>query len=196
MSDFVPELLLNTYASVVSSKQAIYCSMPITSGRRFLDWLACHNIAATDIDSVSNDLREDHRRSVIEPNREHALRVVQKLRNKHSEPIIDPSALPHIPDWTQLNWRTFWEDVIEQFAKSVYFVDDWAYSNGCTYEFYIAQRLKLPVYDEQGEPLSVVTGMEKIAYAKSQLQKRNLSIDVHTDVMKALEKLNKAVTKI
>lgn len=61
MNDFIPELLLSTYASVLDGKRALYCSMPITSGPRFLAWLAKHGITASDVDSTKQALREDHR---------------------------------------------------------------------------------------------------------------------------------------
>ena len=195
MDNFIPELLLSTYASILDGKRALYCSMPITSGRRFLDWLAKHRITAADVDSTKQALREDHRQSVIIPNREHAQQVVHAIRTRNNEVVIDPSALPHIPNWTQHVWRSFWEHVIERFAQAVYFVDDWAYSNGCAYEFYVAHRLGLPVYDEHSNLLDLTTGKEKIVAAAADFEKRNHPADFHVEILELIDTLSVTSTE-
>jgi hypothetical protein len=170
--------------------------MPITSGQRFLVWLAKHKITASDVDSTKQTLREDHRQSVIVPNRKHAQQVVHTIRAHSNEIVIDPSALPYIPDWTQEDWRSFWEHVIERFARAVYFVDDWAYSNGCAYEFYVAHRLGLPVYDERGELLDLAAGRKKINDAASDFKERNHPTSFHVEVLELLNTLSEAHIKV
>lgn len=183
------KVLLSAYASVIDGERAFYCSMPLTSGRRFVEWAAGHGLTSADVDSADPALSDDHYRSVIRPNRDHAQQVVRKLRERTRNIVIDPSALPSVPGWTQGDWRSFWADVIERFAHAVYFVDDWAYSNGCAYEFYVAHRLGRSTFDERYQPITLSAGLEKIREATADLCQQGQTTDFLEEVIGLLEAL-------
>src|SRR5262249_39909832 len=102
---------------------------------------------------------------VVAPNKAHAEAVTQRLRREIRGVVIDPTAANDFPHWSQDDYRALWARVIEEFAKEVVFVDDWQYSNGCCYEFLIAQQNLISTLDERLKPLTLSGGVSLIGSA-------------------------------
>lgn len=165
-------LLLATYASVLEPGSARYCSAPITSGRAYFAWLDAEGLDISDVDQADPAQRAAHTAAVITPNRDRAHAVVQRLRREVASPVIDPTAIPHVPAWSQPDWLAFWEAVIERFAQSATFLDGWQYSYGCTQEYAFARRLGMPTYDERGQVLASGTACQLITGAIAEIRRR------------------------
>lgn len=163
--------MLQAYASVLPPRSAIYCSAPITSGRRYLEWLSHQKGARPVIDDLSDADRDLHRKQVIEPNRVHAKEVADHVRQRTNKPVIDPTAVGPIEGWRQADWIAFWEDVIARFAFEVVLIDGWEYSYGCTHEFWFAHSRGLPTLDEAGVALSPSQGAPRIRAAVAELHR-------------------------
>ncbi len=167
--------LLNILGSVIPGQSAAYVSAPITSGRRFADWLKTRNLEG---DLSHPETYQDFQREVLEPNCEHARAIIGKLRKKFPRALIDPTALKDIDGWTQDDYRYLWAKVIEQYAETVVFVDGWQYSNGCSYEFLTASRLgeekQRLVLKENLEPLTVAEGLTLLKAAITHMQTSHL----------------------
>ena len=164
--------LLNVLASVVEGRTATYVSAPITSGKRYLDW---HAQRGKDTNESQPTYRDVHSREVIKPNRVHAQQVVQKIRRSLAGVLIDPTAFDDIPGWTQDDYRDFWSQVIKKYVNSVIFINGWEHSNGCSYEFFIAQRNGITTLDEDFHPLTFEQGLELIQAAINEMRRQGLS---------------------
>jgi len=162
-------LLLQTYESVVRPRSAIYCSAPITSGRRYLQWLTSQQ-GRQVIDDLSEADKRLHQQQVIEPNKSHAREVADRLRQRTNKPVIDPTVVGPIDRWRQADWIAFWEDVIARFAFEIALVDGWEYSYGCTHEFWFAHSRGLTNRDEAGNPLTPAEGVRRIQAAIAELK--------------------------
>jgi hypothetical protein len=79
--------------------------------------------------------------------------------------VIDPTALPDLDGWTQEDYYLLWGRVIERYASTVVFLDDWQYSNGCVYEFLVAQRCNARSVDERLNLLTLPDGLDLIQKA-------------------------------
>ncbi|MDF5726265.1 MAG: hypothetical protein PUP91_38670 [Rhizonema sp. PD37] len=166
------DMMLEVYKSVLYGSNVFYCSAPITSGKRYLDWLNSIGKCFVDIDGLNKHYQESHFNKVIEPNRLHSLQFIQKLRKQKDSIVIDPSALSALPNWTQQDWRSFWGKVIESYVNTVFFINDWQYSNGCVYEFWISQRKGISVFDETKHPLTLEIGISLITEAILMMQRQ------------------------
>lgn len=164
------DMMLEVYKSVLYGNDIFYCSAPITSGKRYINWLEHIGKCFVDIDSVDKDYHESHLREVIEPNRVHAQQIIQRLREQTGCIVIDPTGLSSLPGWTQQDWYYFWEQVIKRYVTTAFFVNDWQYSKGCVYEFWIAYKKGIPVFDEDQSPLSLETGINMITKATAVIQ--------------------------
>ena len=67
------------------------------------------------------------------------------------------------------------DTIIEKYVSAVIFAEGWQYSNGCVYEFFTAQKNRIPTLDEQQSNLTLNKGIRLIDSAirsiKSQCRK-------------------------
>jgi hypothetical protein len=162
--DLVRQVLLESFRATISDRQAIYVSGPLTTGRRFLEWLKSDESShGFEIDGSVG--RASWVRAVLQPNTEHISEVADRVRRETSRVVINPSAFPELPDWSQANWVDFWCEVIRKYVSEVTFVDGWQYSSGCGKEFLVAQQLALEVRNEAGMRITVQQGVRLIAGA-------------------------------
>jgi len=173
-SDPLRNLLLEAYDSILASRSAIYCSAPITSGQRYIEWLTQSGGSRNLIDDYSPSEREQHRVRVIEPNRAHARGIADDLRRRTRKPVIDPTAIGPVSGWRQTDWIGFWEEVIARFAVELVFVEGWEYSYGCTHEFWFATSEGIPTFDETGQPLPASRGAHQIDAVLPRLKKAGI----------------------
>jgi hypothetical protein len=183
------ESLLNLLRSVVVDRAAVYVSTPITSGRRFVDWSRRRNLE-TDLSHPAT--HQEFVREVLGPNNEHARTIIKKLRSMFPQALIDPTALKDIEGWTQNDYRVLWAKVIEQCAGTVVFLDEWQYSNGCAFEFLIANRLgpQPSILNEALSPLTLEQGTHLVRSAILELQTAKFPTEFLQQVLNQLTKLH------
>lgn len=175
------EIMLEVFASVIDGRTAFYVSSPFTTGQRASRWMAS-NGPSTDA--------PDFRESVLEANRTHAAAYVSSLRNKVDAPVIAPTALADIDGWTQSDYRFFWGQVIERFVETVTFIDGWAHSSGCAYEFLVAQRCGVRTLAEDWTPLSLTQGLERLGDAIDEYAREGQPTSFLEDVRSALSEIS------
>lgn len=162
--------LIAVYRSALDDSSALYCSAPITSGRRFICWVRERGNDIRDADHAATEHADEHHARVIAPNLEHASAIIQKLRRDSPIPVIDPTVVPHVPAWAQRDWLTFWEQVITRFVIGIVFVNDWQFSYGCAHEFMHAQANDIPTFAEDGSPLDLAGGRTLIEGAIEEIR--------------------------
>ena len=163
------KFLLSVYRSALADTSALYCSAPITSGRRFIQWVRHRGHDISDVDDAVVQYAGEHRAIVVAPNLAHAATVVRELRKRSPIPVIDPTGVPHISGWDQAAWLNFWESVIERFAIGVVLVNDWEFSYGCAHEFMFAHATGIPTFAEDGRFLDLAAGRALIEDAVAQI---------------------------
>ena len=146
--------LVDVYQTVISHRGAWYCSAPVTTGLRYFEWLKSIGQDYEEIDVADARHRSAHQVAVVNPNSEHAQEVVARLRAQADVPVIDPTALPPQPGWTQNEWRQFWAEVIRRYVVRLILVDHWQYSNGCAFEYLTAATKGIPIVSESGKAIS------------------------------------------
>lgn len=181
--------LLNVLGSVIVDHSGVYVSTPITSGRRFADWSSGRDF---DVDLSHPETYQEFLKEVLEPNSQHARKIINKLRSLFSGALIDPTALKDIDGWTQDDYRVLWAKVIKQYAGTVVFLDGWQYSNGCAYEFLIANGMsrRPSILKETLEPLTFEEGTRLIKMAVIDLNRSKLATDFLQQVLNQLDKLH------
>lgn len=167
------EKLLAAYGTAIVGRTATYVSTPLTTGERLSDWLQRSDPRPAKGPAYQEQLR----RIVIEPNRQAASRFVARLRRNLHTVVIDPTALPDMPGWSQRDYHSFWGQVIEKYASKVVFMNGWNYSDGSTYEFLVAHTSQARTLDQAMRPLSRSKGREMIRAAIRSLEQLGLPID-------------------
>jgi hypothetical protein len=172
--------ILNVYATVIEDRNAIYVSAPVTSGRRLLEW---HSRGEVD-GAIGGSA---HRDSVVVPNIQAARAIVREIRTRMADKVvIDPTALSDIEGWAQPEYRDLWGRVIEEYASSVIFVEGWEHSDGCCYEFAVADRRGISTYGADGSPLTTGRALELIGNAVKARETLGLSADFIRSILENL----------
>lgn len=153
--------IAEVFAAVVEGRSALYVSSPLTTGQRFIDWRG----SASALDPRDVAYPEEFRRAVLEPNRESARAFVERLREAHTDVVIDPTALPDLVGWTQRDYRSLWGEVITRYVRLIVFRNGWEYSDGCTYEFFVAARQGIPMARENLSPMTEEEGVRLVREA-------------------------------
>ena len=155
-------VLLDLFSTVVTGRTAVYVSAPVTSGKRYAAWRSRLIPELSDRDPTYRRL---HRESVVIPNREDVRSLVEELRRGRTDVVIDPTSFGEVPGWTQDDYRYFWGRTIERFAQTVIFVDGWEHSDGCSYEFLVAQASGARTLKQDGTNLGLAEAIRLIAAA-------------------------------
>lgn len=171
---------------VLPDREAIYLSVPITTGKRFLDWRRGPGAGLAPSDGR---YPSEHRRHVVDPNREHVVPVVRMLRERLGSVVIDPTTLHDVPGWGQADYHAFWTRVIERYAGTVVFLDGWEFSSGCTHELVAAIRAGARLLREDLAPLGLEEGERRIRDAIAALSDDVLPTAPLRDALRELEEL-------
>lgn len=171
-------LFLNIFRTVAARRSATYVSSPLTTGPRAFEWHR-RNCAPVDATSFHDD--------VIEPNRSDAANFVRVLREREGHVIIDPTALPDVPGWTQPDYRYFWGRVIEEFCIEVVFRDGWQFSSGCAYELLVAWRSDCRLLREDGRALEIADALTLLDDAIGEIERHGVATEFLASVRAALE---------
>ena len=68
-------------------------------------------------------------------------------------------------------------------------INDWQYSNGCVYEFWVAKKNEIPTLNEDKHPLSLTAGIEMIEEAIVQVKQRGGNTIFFEEILNDLKSL-------
>jgi hypothetical protein len=151
-------MIAGVFEAVVDGPTALYVSSPLTTGQLFIDWRG--STAAPEPGDAA--YAEEFHRAVVGPNRDNARAFVARLRGECSDTVIDPTSLPDLSGWTQGDYRSLWGEVIRRYVRLVVLRDGWQYSDGCSYEFFVAVRHSVGIAHESLSPMSEEEGLALI----------------------------------
>ncbi|MCI0403610.1 MAG: DUF4406 domain-containing protein [Acidobacteria bacterium] len=166
------DMLLSLIDCLVLNHEAVYASSEFTTGKRVYD--LCRQYDVRSREELKSRLGTAYEARVLSPNKEEGIRFARKLREYGHQVVLTPHpfhAAPHrTHDWTQPEYLGFWEEVIAKKCRAVYFNDAWEFSNGCVFEFCVALKQGLPLFDSQNKPLDAATGKGLISAAIQSLE--------------------------
>jgi len=151
------EHLLQPYRTIISEKDAIYISTPMTSGLLYMQ-----AFSELPKGEKNTELSSEKRSDLFSQNCQHA-RSVAAMARLHfpTSCVIDPTRI-EIKGWEQNDYLTFWRKVIIDHAKVIVFVDNWYYSNGCAYEFLVGAFKEKVMIDEKENTIYARNGRDLI----------------------------------
>jgi hypothetical protein len=157
-----------------------YVSTPITTGKRYYDWLQDYRPDA------GSDFERDHAREVITVNQASARALIMMLRSHLEKVVIDPTPL-EAPNWTQLQFHAFWTRLITDYVGTVVFNEGWEYSTGCCYEFAAALKAHAELLDDDLSPLPPDVALTLSKRAIERLRKQGSQVDGLLAAREAIE---------
>lgn len=166
--------------SVLSTKSAAYVAGPLDSGRLFYESLVRQGHPDPNIRHI---------------NQEHLSRFAQELRQRLPYPVVDPGPL-RISGWAGPNYGSFFLQVVERYAKEVWFLDEWEFSTGATKEFVFCMSKRIACLTESGEELTPTAGRLLISNAISFMEKLNLDSSKLRSRLQALDDATSAASSV
>ncbi len=164
------EMALSATDCALNREQAIYCSTELTTGQRVYKALRNRGLKTTD-ELKDRMGREWFRQNIYDVNAHYAAEfaeyVHQRLADDHCI-IITPAPF-YAPGWGQKDYLEFWRRLLRSRIKSVWFNSDWEFSDGCTFEFAVAQEVGLRTLNRNGNTLDCSEGIELIKTAIEKL---------------------------
>ena len=158
---------------------ATYVSMPITTGRALMDWLAGYAGPMT-----GPEFADAHRREVIQVNARQVASLLRRAQAALPGPVVDPSAYEF--DLPQDDYHLLWTEFLTRHAARLVMADGWQFSRGCALEYQTAVDLDLKVLGADLEPLSVPTAARLLADAATRLAAAGLDPSTARQVLESL----------
>jgi hypothetical protein len=160
MENLIVEQVLSSFDCIITMNSATYISVPITSGKRFVDWYLKEG---RHLSSDSIEYKSAQTKQVINPNIKEAQLFIDSIRKKYPS-VIEPTKL-NIVSWSQSDYHLFWQTVIERYVTQTFFLDGWHYSTGCIIEFYVSMKKGINTYCQDYTSVTIDRGMDLIALA-------------------------------
>jgi hypothetical protein len=163
-------------------EKVAYVSTPITTGRRYYDWLKSSGL----VPNAGADFRAAHAREVIAINQASAHALVLYVRGQLGKIVVDPTALD-VPVWAQDEYNAFWTRLITDYVGTVVFNDGWEYSTGCTLEYAAALEASATLLDSNLSPLPPKLALMNTNHAVTTLKQQGHSISGLVSARRAIE---------
>lgn len=163
---------------------AVYVSSPITTGKNYLEWLK--------LDDRSADIHHDDESLTREvfvtvKNIEQAAELVRKVRDKYTNPVIDPTRLEDVTGWTQNDYHKFWVKLIRKSVSIIVFADGWEYSNGSTLEYICGLEKGLALITHDFQTLTPDFALAKLKSAVDDFREQEVTSEILEDAIRFLE---------
>jgi len=178
--------LFSFYSCICTNHKIGYFSTPISTGIRYYNWLKSNNINADDANTYSDNFKND----VFMPNIDGAMSVVNNIV-VNGNIIVNPVSVGLLPGWKQEDYINFWRRVIESNIDYVVFNDEWYYSDGCVYEFYVAKYNNKKCYNINNQEIALCDGINLIKCANEHIKSMGFKSYIIDNIISELEQLNK-----
>ena len=152
------ELIFSAWRCALGDTRIVYCSGPITTGKRW-------------IEAVEAGEYEAARPHVVAQNSEDLLTAARNLRLVLNRVVVEPASL-EVRSWSQDDYLYLWTELIERHAGEVRFLPHWAYSNGCAHEFERALTHGVATLELDGRPIGRRSGLDELRFARDDLARR------------------------
>ena len=171
----------------------VYAGSEITSGFRVFEALRLYNLK--NVGDLKKQLGDHwYQDNIFKPNVESAKEFAEAIRAtlEDNAIVITPAPFSH-PGWNQIEYLYLWEQLLRTRVKSIRFNANWQYSNGCTFEFAVADDASLPTFDHRGDPLPREAGIELINAAILRLEDQGFAT---SELRENLERLLAKSTRL
>ena len=165
------KMSMTAFNCVLPDDAGIYCSSDITTGK----WLYYEILKKHDVDSEENliakigeEAFKDLRKPFLDANILRGNEFASRLRERGLINVVTPGPF-FARGFEQQHYLYLWEWIIIKKIYEVRFNSGWEYSNGCTFEYLIAARKKIPRLDYEGNALNLESAIEKVEFAISKL---------------------------
>jgi hypothetical protein len=184
------EIAFSAIDCVLNREKSVYGSAELTTGLRLYEALREHKVKTRD------ELKQKmgaawFTSNIWNPNVKSARDFTESVRHTLDDgtTVITPAPFT-APGWSQPEYLAFWETLLRTRTKSVWFSLNWQYSNGCTFEFAVAEDAGLPTFDHEGRPLGRSKGIELMRAAIQSLDEDGFNTSTLAENLKRVQTID------
>jgi len=172
------KMSMSAFDCMLPDDAGIYCSSDITTGKKFY-YEVLMKYEARSEQELKEKLGDEQFKIVqtelIQSNVARGVAFAEKLRERGLINVVTPG--PYFAKaFDQQHYLYLWELFIIKKIYEVRFNYDWEYSNGCTLEYAIAARKRIPRLDHEGNALDLESAVERVESALNELRKERFVI--------------------
>jgi len=163
---------------ILHGGDAIYCSSELTSGYNLVKALREYDLkTAAELKQKLGSVW--FKENIWDTNVNAAVNFAEAVRSMapNKTLVITPAPFS-APGWSQHEYLAFWESLLRTRVRLVWFNRNWQYSNGCAFEFAVAQDAGLATYDYQGKILDRETGISLLEEGIKELDLEGLDTNL------------------
>ncbi len=169
--------------SVFNGARGIYLSGPITTGRKYLNWYCNYGKYIQD----NTKYKEEHYSNIIAVNIDKILSFAKELPVAENEIIIEPASFD-VNGWTQPDYLYYWGRLIEEYIDKIIFMNEWYYSNGCIYEYYVGLKKGIELVNQDFEPISTEKAISLIQKSIEEYTSNLIDVPFQKELLKEIQK--------
>ena len=172
------KMSMSAFDCMLPDDAGIYCSSDITTGKRFYyEVLKKYEVSSEE--QLKEKIGEEEFKRVqtelIHFNVARGVAFAEKLRERGQINVVTPG--PYFArGFDQQHYLYLWELFIIKKIYEVRFNDDWEFSNGCTLEYAIASKKRIPRLDHEGAAIELETAIERVEGAVDELRREGFVI--------------------
>jgi hypothetical protein len=164
------EMVVSAIDCVLNGEPAIYCSSELTSGLTVFEALGQYRVK-TVAELKDKNGKAWFGANIWDVNCRAANEFARSVRKNCGGAVAVITPAPFSAgDWNQMEYLAFWEELVRTRIKSAWFNRNWEYSNGCTFEFAVAQDAGIPTFNFEGSDLKREAGLAAIQAAIERLK--------------------------
>lgn len=173
------KMSMSAFDCMLPDDAGIYCSSDITTGKKFYrEVLQKYEVRSEQElkEKLGDEEFKQVKTELIQANVARGSEFAEKLRERGLINVVTPG--PYFAKgFDQQHYLYLWEFLIIKKIYEVRFNFDWEYSNGCTLEYAIAARKRIPRLDHEGTPIDLESAIEKVEAAVNELRKDGFVVD-------------------
>lgn len=181
------DVIFQVLDSVVPDREGSYLAAPISTGRRFFQALATHQVQ--DLPGLIAVIGEDeYLRTVRWPNVTEGEAVATQLRHQGVRYLINTGPI-FIREWNPRDYMNLCLKLIERKIKSAYFHPGWAYSSGAVEEFIFCAQRGINLFTSEREELTLRDAWTSLDSVRTYLQSISCPTAVVDQQLAEIDKL-------
>ena len=166
-------VLLEFLECLAFDRQLVLASSPFLASRRFYD--LCLQYEVRTAADLKNLLGDKYTSELLAKNKQEAVLFARQVQTPAHPFVVNPAAFT-VKNWIHQHYRDFWNQVISRKCRTIYFNQNWQFSNSCANAYLSGLRVGAKHFTHTGNSLDLDAAKKLLRGAIANLE--DLGFDV------------------
>jgi hypothetical protein len=174
-------LVLSAFDCMLVGRSAELVAAPVSTGRRLMRLLASHGVCSSE-ELVEAIGPAEYDSKILKPNIEDGLSFAEKIRCSGRLHVIFTGPLYH-PLWRFADYMEVCLAFVETRCHSVFFANDWEYSQGAVMELDASLRVGLQLHASDLSTMDLSVTAQRLKNARAEITQLRLDPSAWNDAL-------------